>query len=324
MEICKEALEWLNPDNRNIGTFITTIGTLSQTKSNGSDPESSSELEMITLRDALGRIKNLSRLISYVNGGYLGPLYVEGYKISQDEMNPIEISSAVALSFQTTPLEQLGESWLTEFSDLNELLGCFPVFERMMNSPLWQETFDFTLIQYFQAIQHTQSWQVRASAIGSALERLSYMILVVEEKDSEKKSEHEMLFENKRPKGYDQRWKNGEKNGKYKRKDESGKEIYLSSTGIRLSCLLERIGLLQDIEANSIQDFLNVRNDAVHPRQNDMNIDRRLQLIRKALQWIDEVLLWRIGYKGQYLDRTQEWTTPRHQRYNLELRDSSW
>ena len=134
-----------------------------------------------------------------------------------------------------------------------------------------------------------------------------------------------MLFEHKTPRGYAQLWNNGENNGKYvKRKDESGKNIYLSSTGIRLSCLLERIGLLQDIEANSIQDFLDVRNDAVHPRQSAMNIDRRLQLIRKALQWIDEVLLWRIGYKGQYLDRTQEWTTPIPQRYNLKLRDSSW
>ena len=325
LDIRKEALEWLKPKNKNIGTLLTTAGTLSQPKFNESGCQDYFDLEMVTLHDALERIQNLCRLLSYVNGGYLGPLYIEGYQLSPDTDNMVQISSSVALPFQTTPLEKLGESWLTEFSNLNEFVGCFSVFERMMNSPLWQETFDFTLIQYFQAIQHDQSWQVRASALGAALERLSYMILVVEEKDSEKKSEHEMLFEHKTPRGYAQLWNNGENNGKYvKRKDESGKNIYLSSTGIRLSCLLERIGLLQDIEANSIQDFLDVRNDAVHPRQSAMNIDRRLQLIRKALQWIDEVLLWRIGYKGQYLDRTQEWTTPIPQRYNLELRDSSW
>jgi hypothetical protein len=61
------------------------------------------------------------------------------------------------------------------------------------------------------------------------------------------------------------------------------------------------------------------------PRPNVWNeiIKQRWQFIIKAIQWIDEVLLWRLGYDGEYLDRINRnsRSTPR---YDLSLRDSSW
>jgi hypothetical protein len=321
LDIRKASLEWLNPRDRNIGTFITTIGQLRQTKSSVSDPETFSNLNEITLHDALERIENLCWLLSYINGGYIGPLYIEGYKAPQDKFNVPQISCAAALSFRTTPLEKIGQSWVTEFSDLNALLSCFSTFEKMMHSSLWRETFDFTLIQYFQAIQPDQvGWPVRASAVGAALERLSHMILIDEETDSQRKHNYELLFNIKKNKEeqnqYSQHWKCL----KYQKKNGE----YLSQTGIRLSCLLERVGLTQDQDADDIQAFLDVRNDAVHPRVSSMTIGQRSQLIRKAIQWIDEILLWRIGYNGQYLDRSQNQVDSISPRYDLTLRDSSW
>lgn len=321
LDIRKAALEWLNPRDRNIGTFITTIGQLRQTKFNVSDPKTFSDLKEITLHRALERIKNLCWLLSYINGGYIEPLYIEGYKAPQDEFNVPQISCAAALSFKTTPLEKIGQSWLTESSDLNALLGCFSAFEKMMHSPLWRETFDFTLIQYFQAIQPDQvGWPVRASAVGAALERLSHMILIDEETDLQKKSNYELLFNIKKNKEEQKQYSKYWKCLKFQKTNSE----YLSQTGVRLSCLLERVGLTQDQNADDIQAFLDVRNDAVHPRVSSMTIEQRSQLIRKAIQWIDEILLWRIGYNGQYLDRSQAWVDSISPRYNLTLRDSCW
>ena len=81
-------------------------------------------------------------------------------------------------------------------------------------------------------------------------------------------------------------------------KYRKGSGEYLSQVGIRLSCLLERVGLTQDQDADAIQSFLDVRNDSVHPRVSSMTIDQHSQLIGKAIQWVDEILLWRIGYNG--------------------------
>ena len=93
-------------------------------------------------------------------------------------------------------------------------------------------------------------------------------------------------------------------------------------TGIRLSLLLERIGLINDINPDKIQSFLDVRNDAVHPRVGTMTDEQRWPLIKQAIQWIDEVLLWRLGYSGEYLDRTQGISI--NSRYDLSLRDPNW
>lgn len=310
-----DTLAWLDPRNRNTGTFITTVGNLYQPKYNATEPETFSELQTITLSNALERLKHLSRLLSYANGGYIGPLYIEGLLI-QDGSHSVQPSCAVAQAFHTTPLEQLCYSWVTQVSDLRVYMECLPAFERMMQNPSWKETFDFTLAQYFQATRPISVWQVVASASGAALERLSYTVLVEEETNASRKADCELLFD-RQSQVARQRWNLGRNPG----------QENVSVTGKRLRLLLERIGITKSRGYNDIDDvplFLEVRNDAVHPRVGSMTMEQRGKLINQAIQWIDEVLLWRFGYSGEYLDRIQQPGNSTNPRYDLALRDSSW
>lgn len=323
LDVRSDALAWLDPQNRNNGTFITTVGHLYQPRYDSEQPDTFSELQTITLNKALERLKYLSYFFSYANGGYLGPLYVEGQRYAQDQFNRnfVQTSCAVALASQTTPLEQLCNSWVSVVSDLRVYMDCFPTFERMMQNPSWQETFDFTLTQYFQATRPMTVWQVAASAAGAALERLGYTILVEQETNATTKTNIEFLFGVPQPKPVKKQarayWNLG---------DDPGQEN-ISPTGKRLRLLLERIGLTQARGHNDIDDvplFLEVRNDAVHPRVGSMTMEQRGKLINQAIQWIDEVLLWRFGYSGEYLDRIQQPGNSTTPRYDLSIRDSSW
>ncbi|MBE9125634.1 MULTISPECIES: hypothetical protein [unclassified Coleofasciculus] len=315
LDIRADALAWLDRKNRNTGTLITTVGRLYQPKYKVKEPETFSELQTMTLKNALERLKHLSRFLSYANGGYIGPLYIEGYEYAKEPLR--QTSCAVSLAFETTPLEQLCSSWVTGESDLRVYINYLPCFERMMQNPSWQETFDFTLAQYFQATRPRTIWQVIASAAGAALERLSYTILVEEETNSTIKADCKLIFDITQKSAAIQRWNLGKKPG----------QENISITGKRLRLLLEHIGLTQSRGYNDIDDvpsFLEVRNDAVHPIVGTMTLEQRKKLINQAIQWIDEVLLWRIGYSGKYLDRIQNpgiSTTPR---YDLSLRVPSW
>lgn len=324
LQVDNDALEWLKPENRNTGTLITTFGVLYQQKTrqdkNISDLQTIlPELQSLTLKFAIERIQRFSHFLSFANGGYTAPLYIQGNNYPQNKSSFEKTSCAVALVSQTTPVEQLGESWCMGSSNLKVFMACFHSFERMMQNLYWQETFRFVLNQYFQAIRPEMTWEIKASAAGAALERLSYTILVEEETDATNKADCELLFNTF---DYDQRreatrrWKIP----KYIKSDGNS----LSWTGIRLSLLLERIGLVDDINPDTIQSFLDVRNDAVHPRVGGMTIEKRWKLINQAIQWIDEVLLWRLGYNGEYLDRIRGMETSTNPRYDLSLRDSNW
>lgn len=316
LNIIPDALNWLKPENRNIGTLITTIGELFQPKYIATEPESFSELQTITLNNALERLKNLCFLLSYANGGDIGLLFIKGYKYTENNY-PMQTCCALASAFRTTPLEQLGYSWVTLDSDLKVYMECFPNFERMMQNLLWKETFYFTLTQYFQATKSGMDWQVVVSAAGAALERLSYTILVEDEADSTKKADCQLLFDITKVGKAKKYWNLGKNPG----------EENISVTGKRLRLLLERIGLTknrgyQDID--EVPDFLKVRNDAVHPLVSNMTIEQRSKLIKQAILWIDEVLLWRLGYSGKYCDRREQWESSINPRYDLSLRNSSW
>lgn len=302
--INKDAREWLDPKNRNIGSLITAVGTLYSSSSNSNF----SETQETTLKNAVKRIQDICLLLSYVNGGWVSPLYIEGYEQKNNDTN---FSCAIALASHTTPLEKVGLSWFTNQSDLKNFLECIPAFEKMIDTDSWKETFDFALIQYFQAIQvGLVGWPVIASAVGAALERLSYMILVLEEPELGKRDINELLFtynKGEKQRQYSQEFQKDE----YKKQDDK----YLSPTGIRLICLLNRIGLTEDNNPDVVQSFLDIRNDAVHPRVSNMDLDERKKMIVKAIQWIDEIILWRIGYSGQYRDRTQAMESSINPRY---------
>jgi hypothetical protein len=63
---------------------------------------------------------------------------------------------------------------------------------------------------------------------------------------------------------------------------------------------LNRIGLTEDNNPDVVQSFVDIRNNAVHPIVSNIDLDERKKTIVKAIQWIDEIILWRIGYSGQY------------------------
>ncbi len=315
LEIDKKSLKWLNPNTQNTGTFITTSGKLYQPKYDATKPETFTKLEEVTTQEALKNINYLSLLLSFANGGFLSPLYLKSSKFYLDS-DPIRPQSACVIPSRITPIEQLGITWVTNNSNLSVYLSCLNSFKKMQQNKYWQDTFKFALIQYFQAVQTYTYWPIQASALGAALERLSYTLLVEEESNSQLRADHELLFEIRKKDKAKSRWKDL----KYKKTDDK----FLSVTGIRLSLILEKIGLINDLNPDQIQTFLDIRNDAVHPKQGGISPEQRDEVLSRAIMWVDEILLWRLGYDGQYFDRLEHWLTSISPRYDLTKRDPSW
>jgi hypothetical protein len=181
LEIMEDSLKWLNKEQGNIGTRLTGIGTIYQPKRAKAADDFPASLTSLTITEAQEMIGNLCRLLSYANGGFVAPIYIESEKYNPEgqEIPKIQTVSALARTdYQVTSLEQLGESWLMLGSDLTAFVSCFNNFEKMLAQPFWKKTFYFVLIQYFQAIRYG-NWEIAAIATGAALERLSHAILVV-------------------------------------------------------------------------------------------------------------------------------------------------
>lgn len=51
-------------------------------------------------------------------------------------------------------------------------------------------------------------------------------------------------------------------------------------------------------------------------------VNRRNEVIQRATQWVDEVLLWRIGYSSNYLDRSDGYGI--QPRYDISKRNPDW
>ncbi|HEY9630843.1 MAG TPA: hypothetical protein V6C84_26400 [Coleofasciculaceae cyanobacterium] len=333
LEVRKEALKWLDPQKRNIGTMLTCWGELYQSKRAEVTDDLFTSLVTIKLLQAEERLKSLSQLLSYANGGFISPIFIDSelYSKQNEHLGIKTLSSKVTTNYQITPIELLGSSWFIESSNLKGYIACLTTLEKMFSSGTWKETFYFALVQYFQAIRYGD-WQIAASATGAALERLSYEILVEDETNSTLKTQCELLFDISQQNQARQVWNLGRNPG----------QENISITGKRLRLLLERIGLstargLSDVQ--DVQAFLNVRNDAVHPRVSSITLNDRWRSITRAMQWIDEVLLWRLGYNGKYLGRialasmafpitgspaTNSSPLITDPRYDLSLRDSNW
>ncbi|MBP6468898.1 MAG: hypothetical protein KBE23_09765 [Chloroflexi bacterium] len=293
-----ESLKWLGRTNREQGTKITTSGRLYQ---HGEDEKK----KAITLEQALDTLKKLSSLLAFANGGYTGPLYVEGVGVA-----PNRSFSGVVTTFEVTPIELMGETWLDRTSSLGNYIRCFPSFCKMVNTSPWNQVYQLALIWYFQAIQPMspqsagKPWPVIANALGAALETLSYTILVLEEDDLEIRNTNKKLF--------DLSW---------------DKVLKKPSSHSRLIKLLERIGISKSpgfSVPNSVKDFVLLRNEATHqkPGGERPSSEMRDQVIRQAIQWLEECLLWRLGYSGEYLDRSTGSSI--NPRYDLGTRNSSW
>jgi hypothetical protein len=178
-------------------------------------------------------------------------------------------------------------------SDLEAYIRCFSTFDRMGSAAPWKEAFDLILTWYFQAIQpqNTQSrgkpLPIVANAVGAALERLGVTIL-----------EKELKIRG------------------------------LSNSTERTKRLLEQIGITKNRgydDVDYVKTFVGIRNDATHPRAatslSDYQINR---VLHRAIQWVEEALLWRLGYNGKYRDRTKNHYASIEPRYDLGTRDSRW
>lgn len=332
LEIGEQACKWLDMREDNVGTYLTGVGTLFQLKETEEAEELPESLTNISINEAEEVLRNLGLLLSYANGGFIAPVFIEGEKYTRYESDENDLksksfistdttSSLISTESQFTSLEKLGKSWLTEDSDLAVFISCFDSFEKMLAQPFWRETFYFVLVQYFQATS-SDNWELAASATGAALERLSYAILVEDENNLTTKARCELLFDIRRTAIAKTTWNLG---------NSAGQEN-ISPTGKRLRLMLERIGLTKSrgyFDIDFVRDFLSVRNDAVHPQVSETTLEDRSSAIMQAIQWIDDVLLWRLGYEGHYIDRvTGSFPTLDNPnlnlRYDLSLRDSSW
>lgn len=316
LEIRKASLEWLDPKEQNTGTRITTLGKISHRNLDETKPENVAEWPTLTLKSVVDLFDTLNLLLAFANGGYLGPLCVKGFDLAHFERSP-----AAVLIYRTTPLEQLGMTWLARDSSLGIYLQCFSALQRMLQRAPWDETLPLILAWYFQAIQPSdgqglgKEWPIVANAAGTALERLSYTVLVLEENDAAKRSDHELLFDIRKVNVAKGHWNLG----------DSPTQENFSVTQKRLHLLLERIGLTQlrgYDEADDVRAFFNLRNEATHPKPGlAVAIPERRRLLNKSIQWIEEVILWRLGYSGRHLDRSQVQRASRDPRYDLSTRD---
>jgi len=273
----QQAVEWLDPQERSIGTFLSTEGWLGY--SNG---------QTISLREAMDRLYKLGMFLSFANGGYTAPLYIEGVPRPESDTR----SSSVATVFQTTPIELLGKPWLANDSDLQAYMQCFSTFERMMSAEPWDEVFPLVLSWYFQAIQPSSAQvqgkprHVVANALGAALERLSLTILVE---------------------------RTGDRRGSVQEKVRK----MMDTMGIGNTCIFHK--------EEDIVSFFDVRNEATHPKPElGMTNQERDRLINLAIVWLGEALLWRVGYNGKYRVRIPERYLSVDPCYDLNTRDPNW
>lgn len=295
LEASQVALDWLNPNHQNRGSMITISGLLCQAQIDFSKsdelPSSIQATSLLQVRDLLSK---LGWLISFANAGYLGPLYIKAERYTSDQYI-VEPVAAAAFAYTTTPIEVIGTSWVTDSSNLQIFFECFPSFQRMLSSNAWKEKWMLLLEWYFQAIPcrtegRTKTWFITSNALGALIEHLARLILVNDETNLAKKEAHEKLF----------------KMGKSKE---------------RLECLLTRIGVVE--EEALIKDFIDIRNDATHSIiKNVLTVNRRNEVIQRATQWVEEVLLWRIGYSSNYLDRSDGYGI--QPRYDISKRNPDW
>lgn len=258
----EEALSWLKVRESNIGSRITAIGYL---HSSMGDSVKFIDYPTLTLTEAQSYIEILSKLLSFLNGGYTSAIFIESiYHHSPGE--EISDASAIIQTYRTTPLELLGASWCTYDSDLPAYISCFPILRQMLSSYPWNESFTLILSWYFQAIQPEvrnggKMWQVIANALGTALERLGYTILVLEETNPELRERMEILFSTNQSKI---------------RKIWNLQNI--NSSTKRLQLLLERIGISLERgfwDVNDVKSFIDLRNEATHPKPgNNLSRDK--------------------------------------------------
>jgi len=266
------SLDWMNNRFGNVGIFITTIAKLWGKE--GANKKA-------TLGDLKNDLEQLFMLLSFANGGYINPILYCSYNRDDEDKQFIYFNSEKEIS----SLEDIGRSWFMNVSDIKKYIECYDEFSSLLRNG-WCSAYKLILANYLIAIS-TDSWQIAASSIGAVIERLSYLLLVEDEKDATVKNSNTKLF----------------KPGQSKQ---------------RLKCALEKIGLIESRgidDINYVSDFIDTRNDAVHPINQKVPDDKRWELIRYGIQWAEEMFLYRIGYSGWYGNRISK-SERDHQPFN--------
>jgi len=278
----QKALDWLNPKAQNRGSMVTLKIRLFQTQQSSKRIQ---DLLVMSLADPRKIISDLCLMLSYANGGYIKSVYTIAQKFSSNEINSTSIENVASLAEAPiiSPQEELGGSFIRYFgiTDLLVFIQCFPAFQKMLQTPHWQEKWIVILEWYFQATLKPSGRRrnalipVVANALGTLLENLARIILVTEGSLSNKRFKNLSLKE-------------------------------------RIEHLHIRIGL--SVDTSVIENFVKIRNNSTHAKSNPIPLNeiQQREVVLKAVQWVDEVILWRLGYSGI------------NPRYDLSLRDSSW
>jgi hypothetical protein len=292
----QEVLNWLKPKKQNRGSMITLKMCLFQTKQASTGVR---DLEVKSLMEAKQLISNLCLMLSYANGGYVQPVYVIANKFVETSTEQIIAENVAALAEAPliSPQEELGQGFIRSYGikDLLNFIKCFPSFQRMLQTPHWREKWLVILEWYFQAIPKLSGRRrnallpVVANALGTLLENIAKLILVDEEPNPTQRKT-------------------------YKKSNAEG----------RIKELLNRIGISG--EDTVVKNFVAIRNNSTHAKTTSIPLTDRQQweVVLRAVQWVDEALLWRLGYEGQYRERNLSSDQGIEPRYDLSRRDSSW
>jgi hypothetical protein len=183
----QDALDWLKPEVQNRGSMITLKLRLFQTKQPSTNIQ---DLLSISLSDAIKILSDFCLMLSYVNGGYVKPIYAIAKKFVNLETDRIVIEDVTSLAEAPliVPQEELGQGFIRYFGmkDLLDFVQYFPDFQRMLQTPHWKEKWIVLLEWYFQAIPRPSGRRrnvllpVVANALGTLLENLARIILVEE------------------------------------------------------------------------------------------------------------------------------------------------
>lgn len=283
----QEALDWLKPEKQNRGSMITLKIRLFQTEQGSTKVQ---ELATKSLADAQQLFYDLCLMLSYMNGGYVQPVYIIAKKFTENEIEQIGIEDVAALAEAPliVPQEEIGQGFIRDYGikDLLDFIERFPSFQQMLQTPHWREKWLVIIEWYFQAIlrpggrRRNVLLPVVANALGTLLENLAWII----------------LNEDLRAKA-------------------------------RIKKLLNRIGISgEDLK---VEDFVDIRNHSTHAqikktKSISLTEIEQWEVVLQAVQWVDEVILWRLGYGGQYRERMLRFDKGIQPRYDLSLRDSNW
>lgn len=298
----QKSLNWLDPKTENRGSMITLKIRLNQTQQAFTNINN---LAAKSLNDAKKLISDLCLMLSFANGGYTKPIYGLAKKFANLGTHQIIMENVA--SFAQAPLispqEEIGIGFIRDLGikDLLEFIKRFPNFQKMLKTNHWHEKWIIVLEWYFQAIPRLSGRRqnallpVVANALGALLENLAFLILVEDESDPPSKE----------------------------KEFEKVKKPYHGLAHYHIDTVLKRIGISNEYDI--VGSFVKIRNNSTHSKRKPISLSepQQREVVNTAIQWVDEIILWRLGYTGQYRDRSLK-NGLIQPRYDLSLRDPNW